>query len=70
MLTKDKKSSIFMLRENNMKQIISCPICHKIIGKIEENGQMQKAYLWCRRCKKEIYIDNAKELKNMPESKK
>ncbi len=51
-----------------MKNTIFCPICHKIIGKVEENGEMKKVYLWCRRCKKEIYIDNAKDFKNKPES--
>ena len=51
-----------------MKKIILCPICHKTIAKIDENGQMIKTYLWCRRCKKEIYIDNVKEIKTKPES--
>lgn len=51
-----------------MKLTINCPICHKTIGKIEENGQMKKAFLWCRRCKKEIYIEDADNLKNKPES--
>lgn len=50
-----------------MKKAILCPICHKIIGKIDEKGQMEKAYLWCRRCKKEIYIENTKDF-NKPES--
>ena len=44
-----------------MKKAILCPICSKLIGKIEEEGKMEKAYLWCRRCKKEIYINNASE---------
>ena len=51
-----------------MKEIICCPICKKIIGKVEQEGNIEKAYLWCRRCKKEIYINNAKDFKTKPES--
>lgn len=51
-----------------MKKIICCPICRKTIAKIDEDGKMIKSYLWCRRCKKEIYIDNTDILKNKPES--
>lgn len=51
-----------------MKKMILCPICHKLIGKIEEDGEMKKVYLWCKRCKHEIYISNIKNLKTMTES--
>lgn len=46
-----------------MKKTILCPVCNKIIGKLDAKGEMCKVYLWCRRCRKEIYIENAKDLK-------
>jgi len=53
-----------------MRKIICCPICQKIIGKMDEEGQMVKVYLWCRRCKKEVYIEDTNKIinKNKPES--
>ncbi len=51
-----------------MKQKITCPICHKVIGKIDEDGEMKKVYLWCKRCKNEIYIKDIKNFKLEPES--
>lgn len=44
-----------------MKEGIMCPICNKLVGKIDEEGEMKKVYLWCRRCKKEIYIEDVKK---------
>jgi len=49
--------------------MILCPICYKIIGKIQEDGELKKAYLLCRRCKKEIYIDNVKDFNTKPNMK-
>lgn len=51
-----------------MKNIICCPICNKTVGKIDANGEMKKVYLWCRRCKKEIYIEDIKKFTNKTES--
>ena len=51
-----------------MKQKITCPICHKLIGKMEESGEIKKVYLWCKRCKHEIYIENTNKMKVEPES--
>lgn len=51
-----------------MKKIICCPICRKTIGKIDEDGEMKKVYLWCRRCKKEIYIGNVKDIETRSEN--
>ncbi len=51
-----------------MKQKVTCPICHKLIGKIEKDGEMKKVYLWCKRCKNEIYIEDIKKMKTEPES--
>lgn len=49
-----------------MKKEIVCPICYKLIGKIDEDGEMKKVYLWCKRCRKEIYIEDInKYLKNI-----
>lgn len=44
-----------------MKKNINCPICGKLLCKIENNGKIEKAYLYCKRCKKEIYINNVPE---------
>lgn len=41
-----------------MVKEIRCPECNKIIGKMEEEGTMKKVYLYCKRCKKEIYIQS------------
>lgn len=46
-----------------MKKMILCPICHKLIGKLEEDGELKKVYLWCRRCKREIYIENTNKIR-------
>ena len=43
---------------------ICCPVCHKLIGRIDENGEMKKVYLWCRHCKKEKYIENSKDFES------
>ena len=53
-----------------MKKMILCPICYKIIGKIEEDGELKKAYLWCKRCRNEIYIDNVKKFKLIADGEK
>lgn len=53
-----------------MKKMILCPICHKIIGKIEEDGELKKVYLWCKRCRNEIYIDNIKKFKLIADGEK
>lgn len=53
-----------------MKKMILCPICHKLIAKIDEDGEMRKAYLWCKRCKNEIYINDIKNSEIYFENKK
>lgn len=52
-----------------MKVDILCPICNKVIAKKEQDGSINKAYLWCRRCRKEIFL-NDKVDKIEPESNK
>lgn len=51
-----------------MKNVIYCPICHKTVCKMDTNGEMRKVFLWCRRCKKEIYIEDAEKFKDKSES--
>lgn len=38
-----------------MRDIV-CPYCNKMLAKIEYCGKADKLYLWCKKCKKEIYI--------------
>lgn len=40
-----------------MKRDILCPQCGKILCKIEQEGKLEKVYLYCKKCKQEIYID-------------
>lgn len=40
-----------------MKKDIVCTDCGKILCKIESDGQLKKVYLYCKKCKKEVYIE-------------
>lgn len=41
-----------------MVKEVRCPKCNKIIAKMDEKGTMDKVYLYCKRCKKEIFIQS------------
>lgn len=36
---------------------IVCPDCNKILCKIDDFGKIERAYLYCKRCKEEKYIE-------------
>lgn len=39
-----------------MKKNVNCPVCGKILAKLGDNGKMENAYLYCKRCKEEIFL--------------
>lgn len=47
-----------------MKTNVNCPICCKTLCKLEEKGKLENVYLYCKRCRKEIF------LKEVPVSRK
>lgn len=42
------------------KKYIFCPICGKKLFRIEENSTFNNIYLWCKKCCKEIKIEEPK----------
>lgn len=44
-----------------MKENVNCPVCGKVLCKMEHDGSLAKVYLYCKRCKREIYISTIKK---------
>lgn len=40
-----------------MKKNIICPDCGKMLCRLDDSGKLEKVYLYCKRCKKEKYIE-------------
>lgn len=48
--------SIVLYNFAEMKDVIRCPYCGKILGKHEDVRGSGDLYLWCKQCRKERHI--------------